>query len=145
MAKTIDILKNIQADCAVFHIKLHNYHWNVKGMDFYPVHAALEVAYDDIADLMDDAAERILQIGGKPLVTIADMLKASKIKEEKKDSFDSKTIAKATLADYEHFLANFKALSEAADADGDKGTVGFADENIAKLEKKIWMIKAQLA
>lgn len=144
-SKVVQSLKQIEADCAVFFIKLHNYHWNVKGMDFHPVHAALEEMYDDIADLMDDVAERVLQIGDKPYVTLKDMLAASKIKEESKTSFDSKTIAKAVLTDYEYLLKSFKSLSDIADEANDKGTVALADEKIATFEKAIWMLKAQLA
>lgn len=145
MKKLVEELKQIQADCAVLYIKLHNFHWNVKGMDFHPVHKATQEAYEHITDLMDDSAERILQLGEKPLVTLKDMLQISKIKEESATSFDSKNIAKAMLADYEYLLKNFKELSDTADKVGDKGTIAFTDENIASLEKAIWMLKAQLA
>ena len=60
MSKIVQQLKQIQADSAVFYIKLHNYHWNVTGMDFHPTHKALEGMYDDMADLMDDVAERVI-------------------------------------------------------------------------------------
>ena len=49
MSKIVQQLKQIQADSAVFYIKLHNYHWNVTGMDFHPTHKALEGMYDDMA------------------------------------------------------------------------------------------------
>ncbi|WP_290456626.1 Dps family protein, partial [Helicobacter rodentium] len=115
MNKVVQALKQIQADSAVFYIKLHNYHWNVKGMDFHPVHSALEAMYDEVTEQMDEVAERVLQIGEKPYVTLKDMLAASKIKEDSKTSFDSKTIVKAVLPDYEYFLKSFKTLSDLAD------------------------------
>lgn len=145
MNKVVQALKQIQADCAVFYIKLHNYHWNVKGPDFHPVHAALEKMYDDVTDQMDEVAERVIQIGEKPFVTLKDMLAASKIKEDKGTSFDSKTILKSIIPDYEYFLKSFRELSDLADEADDKATVGLADEKIASLEKLIWMLKAQLA
>ena len=83
MNKIVQTLKQIQADSAVFYIKLHNYHWNVKGADFHPVHSALENMYDEITEQMDEVAERVIQIGEKPFVTLKDMLAASKIKEDK--------------------------------------------------------------
>ncbi len=145
MNKIVQTLKQIQADSAVFYIKLHNYHWNVKGADFHPVHSALENMYDEITEQMDEVAERVIQIGEKPFVTLKDMLAASKIKEDKGTSFDSKTILKSILPDYEHFLKSFRELSDLADDANDKATVGLADEKIAALEKAIWMLKAQLA
>ena len=145
MNKIVQTLKQIQADSAVFYIKLHNYHWNVKGADFHPVHSALENMYDEITEQMDEVAERVIQIGEKPFVTLKDMLAASKIKEDKGTSFGSKTILKSILPDYEYFLKSFRELSDLADDANDKATVGLADEKIAALEKAIWMLKAQLA
>ncbi|CAM2952302.1 Dps family protein [Helicobacter burdigaliensis] len=145
MSKVVETLKQIQADSMVFFIKLHNYHWNVTGMDFHPVHKALEEMYDDMADLMDDMAERVLQLGEKPYVTTKDMLSASKIKEESATNFDSKTILKAVLPEYEYFLKSFRELSDLAGEANDKATVALADEKIAGLEKALWMLKAQLA
>ena len=72
MSQIVEKLKQIQADSAVFYIKLHNYHWNVKGMDFHPVHSALEAMYDEVTEQMDEVAERVLQIGEKPYVTLED-------------------------------------------------------------------------
>lgn len=124
MNKIVQTLKQIQADSAVFYIKLHNYHWNVKGADFHPVHSALENMYDEITEQMDEVAERVIQISEKPFVTLKDMLAASKIKEDKGTSFDSKTILKSILPDYEYFLKSFRELSDLADDANDKATLG---------------------
>lgn len=140
----IDILKQIQADAAVFYVKVHNLHWNVKGMDFYATHKATEEIYEQFADVFDDVAERVLQIGGMPFVTLADMLKAAKIKEESKTNFQSKQVAQAILADYEYFLKSFEKLSIEADKAKDKVSAGYADEKVGELQKAIWMLKSQL-
>ena len=114
-------------------------------MDFYPTHKATEEIYEKYADVFDDVAERVLQIGGKPYVTLADMLKAAKIKEESKTSFNSKEVLKAILSDYEYFLKAFEGLSEEAEKAGDNVTQGYADDKVGELQKAIWMLKATLA
>ncbi|MGP1450314.1 MAG: Dps family protein [Wolinella sp.] len=144
MKNVISLLKSLQADSTVLFMKLHNFHWNVKGMDFHPVHAATEEMYDGFADLLDDLAERVLQLGDKPLVTLKAILASARIKEEEATSFTSKAIAEAVLKDYEFLVAEFKNLSKLADEAGDKVTASFADDNVAKFEKSIWMLKAQL-
>lgn len=145
MSKVVEILKQIQADASVFYIKVHNYHWNVKGMDFYPVHAATQEIYEKFADIFDDVAERVLQLGGMPYVTLSDMLKASKVKEESKTSFQSREIAQAILNDYEYFLKSFAELSSEADKVGDKVSAAYGDDKVGELQKAIWMLKSQLA
>lgn len=145
MSKVIDKLKQLQADAQVFYVKVHNYHWNVKGMDFHPTHKALQEIYEDFAEVFDDTAERILQLGGMPYLTLGDISKNANIKEESKNSFDSKTVVKAILSDYEYFEKAFTDLSKIADESGDKVTGAYADDKCASLQKAIWMLKAQLA
>ncbi len=141
----VKILKQLQADALVFYVKTHNYHWNVKGKDFPQVHAATEEIYNIFAEIFDGLAERIIQLGDVPYVTLQEVLKNAKIREESKTSFKSKDILESVLEDYKYFLKNFKKLSEVATKQGDTTTQGYADSQVAHLEKAIWMLNAQLA
>lgn len=141
--KKVEILKQIQADSLVFFMKTHNYHWNVKGRDFPQVHKATEEIYNIFADVFDDVAERILQLNQTPLVTIEEVAKVAKIKEEKSTSFKSEEVLKGVLADYEYFIKLFQNLSK--ESEGDAATQDYANSQIAHLEKAIWMLKSQLA
>ncbi len=144
MKDVIALLKSLQADSTVLFMKLHNFHWNVKGMDFHPVHGATEEMYDQFADLLDDLAERVLQLGDKPFVTLKAVLANARIKEEEASSFTSKVIVESLLKDYEFLAGEFKKLSKLADEAGDKVTAALADDKVAAFEKSIWMLKAQL-
>ncbi|RDU68189.1 DNA starvation/stationary phase protection protein [Helicobacter cholecystus] len=143
--KTIEVLKQIQADSIVFFMKTHNYHWNVKGANFPQIHAATQEIYENFADIFDDVAERIIQLGGIPYVTLADTLKASKIVEESKQNFSANEVLDGVLKDYKYFEGIFKELSKIADENGDKVTAGFADEKVGQLQKALWMLNAQKA
>lgn len=144
MSKTVELLKQLQADAQVLFVKFHNYHWNVEGMDFFPVHNQTEEMYNSMATFFDDAAERVIQLGGTPYVTLAQVLGASKIKEEENNSFRSKYIVEAIVKDYEYLLDLFKQIDESADSKGDTTTSAFAQDNIANLEKTLWMLGAML-
>jgi starvation-inducible DNA-binding protein len=144
MTKVTKQLKQLQADAHALYIKIHNYHWNVKGMDFSPVHLKTEEIYTNMGTLYDDAAERVIQLGEKPYLTMGELAKATKIKEEKGDSFKSKDIIKNIIKDYEYLHKSFQDLSDAADAQNDKATTAFADDNVATLEKELWMLGSML-
>lgn len=145
MKKVIKELKVVQASSLVMFTKVHNYHWNIKGMQFFPIHEMTEKIYEQFSTLYDDVAERVLQLGDKPVILLDDIAKQSIIKEDKKSDFGAQYVLKNILADFEVLLKQFKKLTQLADEAGDNTTVGFADENIAHLEKSIWMIKATLA
>lgn len=145
MSTVTDKIKTIQADALAMYVKVHNYHWNIKGMQFHPVHNMTEGIYDSMSDLYDDCAERVLQLGQKPYVRMSEVSGATRIKEETKTEFDAKYVLENILADYETMLKAFNELSDVADEVGDKATVAFADDKVASFEKDIWMLKASLA
>ncbi|CBG40523.1 Dps family protein [Helicobacter mustelae] len=145
MKRTIELLKQLQADSLVLFMKVHNFHWHVRGTDFHHVHKATEEIYERFADMFDDLAERMIQLGEKPIVTVSEALKISKIKEETKTSFVSREVFHEIIKDYEYLLEHFKKLSELADEIKDKPTENYADDEVAYLQKAIWMLKASQA
>ncbi len=144
MSNTVKELNQIQADAYVMFLKLHNFHWNIKGMEFYVIHEYTESAYNEMSAIFDEMAERALQLGGSAITLNADLVSKSKIKEEKSTSFSAKEVLNAIQKDYEYFLKAFKSLSKKADKNDDATTVAIADENVAKIEKRLWMLKATL-
>lgn len=143
--KLIDSLRKLQADSIVLYMKVHNYHWNVRGSDFPQAHKVLEEIYENFADMFDDLAERIVQLGGVPVVTLAEALKITKVKEESKTSFTSKEILKEVLKIYNTLHSDFSDVAKIADKEGDRVSASYCDDKLAELEKAIWMVSAQLA
>ena len=137
------MLKQLQADSIVFFMKTHNHHWNVKGANFPQTHAKTQEIYEEYAETFDDLAERIIQLGGVPCVTLAEALKLTKIKEESKTTFSTEEVLDEILKDYEYFERAFRELSTIAESEQDKVTSAYADDKVASLQKSIWMLKAQ--
>lgn len=130
------------ADVQVLYIKLHNYHWNVKGPHFFGIHGITEEYYNYFANQYDDIAERILQIDGKPLTTMKAYLKESKINEEEKSSFVSEDVLKNVIKDFNYLKKEFKKTSKLAENLNDFTSQSLADDNVTWLEKALWMLKA---
>lgn len=143
--KVIEQLRKMQADSIVLYMKVHNYHWNVRGSDFPQAHKALEEIYDEFADMFDDLAERVAQLGGTPVVTLGEALKLSKVKEETKTSFTSKETLKEVLKIYQQLEADFETLASLAEKEDDRVTTAYCDDKLGGLQKAIWMVEAQLS
>ena len=118
-----EMLNKNLANLKVLYVKLHNYHWNVKGMYFKPIHEMTEAYYNYLAGKYDEVAERIVQLGEKPLVTLKDYLTNASLEEEDKNEFDAKYVLSSIRSDFEQLNGNFKEISKAAvenrDASGD--------------------------
>ena len=69
------------ANWSLLGVKLHHYHWYVSGAHFFTLHAKFEELYTEAATYVDDLAERLLAIGGKPASTMTQYLALSELKE----------------------------------------------------------------
>lgn len=140
MENSVQLLNQIQADALMMYTKLHNYHWNVRGLQFYGIHEKTEEFYNHFGTMYDDVAERLLQLNIKPIVTLKDVLAKTKIKDEPKDSFDVQYVVENIVDDFKYFLDAFKQLSSASESDAP--TQAYADDQIGHFQKEIWMLKS---
>ena len=138
----IDKLNTNVANLQVLYVKLHNYHWNVRGAQFFSIHQVTESYYDYMAEQYDAIAERILQLGAKPLTTLKEYLDNATLQEEQGKDFDPPYILDRLIEDFNQLKKDFKEISDLANEINDQTTVAMADENVAWLEKAIWMLNA---
>lgn len=143
MKKQEQFLNELVGSYGVFYIKLHQYHWFVKGPEFFQLHEKFEELYDEATADLDEVAERLLQLEGKPISTLAEFLEASFIKESKYKSMTPKAMLEATVADYKTFKDK---ITEGYDIfEGDEVTTDILVGLETKIDKHIWMLTATLA
>lgn len=138
-----DSLNGLLADTLVLEHKLRHYHWNVRGPQFFALHAKFEELYDHVADVIDDVAERILTIGGEPVRTLAAALERSAIQEDE-GLPEAMTMVRNLADDLGRLRERAVKGIEAAEAAGDRGTVNLLDSFKDELEKTLWMLSATL-
>ena len=131
------------SDLAVMYLKLHDLHWNVKGMQFVPVHEYTEARYDEVTEMFDAVAELVIMNGEKPVSTIKDYLELATIKEETKGEYKDSEVLRIVLADIEHLRAEALDIHEAC-ADN-FSVVAMMEDHIAGYDKQIWFLKSMLA
>src|SRR5258708_40347917 len=57
------VLNKILADEQVLYAKTRNYHWNYEGDNFMEMHKFFEGQYEELANIIDEVAERVRKIG----------------------------------------------------------------------------------
>ena len=137
----IKLNQNI-ADLHILYVKLHNYHWNVKGMQFFPIHNMTEEYYEYVAELYDMLAERVLQLGAKPLSSVKEYLEVAQIQEETANDFNAEQVLAGIIVDFENLLSAYKELLNIAEEQQDISTANIVSDAIQWLEKALWMLKA---
>lgn len=139
-----DDLNLFLSNLNVFYRKLQNYHWNIKGEDFFNIHLKLEEFYNEINNQIDEVAEHILIIDGKPLGTMKDYLQITQIKEAENEKICSNKIFNNILKDYNILIQNVTKIKEDADNEKKYATSALMDEYLLDFGKKVWMIKQML-
>ena len=137
-------LNKYLANTAVMYIKLHNFHWNVYGMQFKGVHEYLEAMYDGFTENMDAIAELIRMYGEYPDGSMADYLKISSIKELPSEKIDIKTALAFVLEDIQAFDKEAKEIRTKADDEDLFDIVAMMEEHCAAYQKTTWFIRSML-
>lgn len=137
-------LNNLLSDYQLYYQNLRALHWLVKGPRFIQLHEVYEKYYDEAADVVDEIAERILMIGGKPLHTFQEYLNTSNIKPVEEISDESKGL-QVVIDNSEHLLGSFREILDFAGKIDDEGTSALMSDLIGAAEKRLWMLKSMKA
>ena len=121
-----------------------NFHWNVTGMAFGPLHSLFQEIYEDHFEAQDDMAERMKAIGCYVDGRLSTMLERSKIEECDSQLSDTDMI-KTMLAAQETIASTLAGASDVAASHGDKLTEDMLIGRGQTHEKFAWMLRAHLS
>ncbi len=138
-----DKMNLILADLQVFYMKLHHFHWFVKGPHFFTLHEKFEELYNEITANLDEVAERILTKGGKPVATLKEHLELSRV-QEASGSETSEEMVQTIIDDFQSTMKLIKEAMEEAANQGDDRTEDMLNATFQSLEKHTWMLSAFL-
>ncbi|MCX7797803.1 MAG: DNA starvation/stationary phase protection protein [Melioribacter sp.] len=144
--KIAEMLKPILADQFVLYIKLRNYHWNVTGSHFLTLHKKFEELYNELAEDIDNVAERIRTYGLYAPGTMQEFLRLANLKEEEEGEYPNQfDMVKRIVNDYNSLADRIREI-------GNKIQTEYSDEVTAsglynlteKYEKHAWLLKSMI-
>lgn len=139
----VTLLNKQVANWTVLYTKLHNYHWNVKGPQFFTLHGKFEELYNEASEHIDALAERVLSIGGTPVATLAACLQTASISEAPAGETAEQMVG-SIVRDFSLLVDELKTAREAAQQADDEATADMLLSIQSGLEKHIWMLNAFL-
>jgi len=137
-------LSRALAETYVLYLKTQGFHWNVVGPLFYGMHKLTETQYEDLANAVDELAERIRALGHPAPATFAEFLKLSQIKEMPGVQSTEDSI-RALIADHETISRTFREAVQVADDDDDIVTADMLTDRIKSHETAAWMLRSTIA
>jgi len=142
--KITDQLDTLLSDYQVFFHKLQNFHWNIRGRQFYTLHERFEAMYNRTIEDMDDVAERIRFYGRLPTSRMSEWLKKSSLPECESMTTDG-FIMYTLQRDLEYMISNMKKIVETAESIGDQVSADMLINQLTALQMDHWQVTAWLA
>jgi len=138
-----DGLYQVLANTYALYLKTQNFHWNVHGPEFYSLHILFEKQYEELAEAVDEIAERIRALGFYVDATFSAFKEVSQLKEEKK-LLSAKEMLTRLVEGHETLIRHARKVAEIGDKDGDFATVDMLGRRLGAHEKMAWFLRSQL-
>lgn len=138
-------LNKMLADEMLVLTKTRNFHWNVRGMHFQPLHALFEEQYNQLAVITDDVAERVRALGHYALGSMEEILAETRLKESTDRHLTDQEMVKELLEDHEAIIRVLREdLERYVDVNKDAGSSDFVTGIMEIHEKIAWMLRAHM-
>ncbi|MEK4875736.1 Dps family protein [Bacillus sp. FSL W8-0102] len=141
--KLLEIVNKQVANWTVLYTKLHNFHWYVKGSQFFVLHEKFEEFYNEASENIDELAERLLALGGQPIATLKESLEVASVKEAE-GTETAEEMVQATVNDFSILIKELKEGMDLAAEVGDDTTGDMLLSIHQKLDKHVWMLNSFL-
>ncbi|AIQ22924.1 DNA starvation/stationary phase protection protein [Paenibacillus sp. FSL E2-8871] len=138
------ILNRQVANLNVLYVKIHNFHWYVKGEQFFSLHVKFEDLYNEVTLQMDEVAERLLSIKGSPAATMKEYLELATI-QEATGKEDTRGMVQSLIEDFATISEELTEGIELAEEIKDQPTSDMFIKIRGDLEKHQWMLRSYLS
>lgn len=138
-----DELSKVLADSYMLYLKTHNYHWNVTGELFHSLHEQFEHQYTELADAIDEIAERIRALGYRAPGTFKEFHQLTSIEEDTEEPEALEMVRRLALGNEQVLRTAREALKPANEAE-DEATIDLLTERLKVHSKTAWMLRSHL-
>ncbi len=139
--KIAEGLKHLLADSYTLYLQTHNFHWNVVGPRFRELHLMFEEQYTELAQAVDDIAERIRTLGVPAPGTYKEFARLSSI-EEVEGVVDAARMVDILTQSHEIVVRTCRDVLKSAQDGDDESTVALVSDRMRVHEKTAWMLRS---
>ncbi len=138
-------LNHLLADLTAEYHKLQSFHWYIKGKDFFTVHEKLEEYGNSILEKIDEVAESILMLEGKPISSMKGFLKETSIEEAESTFLSSEKIFQEVIRDFQYLLTQIREVKALAEEKEIPLISVLMDDYLQSFTNAVWMMHQQSA
>ena len=142
---SVTTLNQVLADTITLRDLYKKHHWQAGGPHFYSLHLLFDQHYGQQAELVDELAERIQQLGGVSLAMAADIAETTQIERPPRGRESSAIQIRRLLDAHEQLIRSVRAGAKQCAASGDDGTNDLLVSGALRTnEMQVWFLAAHL-
>jgi starvation-inducible DNA-binding protein len=134
-------LSRVLADSYTLYLKTHNYHWNVTGPHFSSLHTMFESHYVELAEAVDEIAERIRALGIKAPGSYREFSELTSI-EEASGNLTAEQMVADLVKGHETVVRTAREVFPLVDEASDEPTADLLTQRMQIHEKTAWMLRS---
>ena len=134
-------LSRLLADTYALYLKTQNFHWNLTGREFYSYHLLFEKQYEELAEAVDEIAERIRALGYFVDASFTAFDQLTGIKGENRVLISSDMV-NSLVEGHQILIKHARSAAALADERGDFATVDMIGRRLGAHEKMAWMLQS---
>lgn len=138
----IDHLRLVLSDTFVLYMKTYAVHWNYTGSNFFSIHRLTEEQYKELAEAVDEIAERVRALGHEAPISLEAMLEASDLKEIGNGKMAGGAMLEELARGHDVLAKKAKQSADAAEENDDYFSHDMMVARIGAHQKAAWMIKS---
>lgn len=143
MEKLVQLTRIAFSTTFSFYVKVHSFHWNVEGRDFYEYHKLFEEIYEEVYGSIDTFAENVRKLGAYMPTSYHTLSMLTRIEDENHVPTKDQMVQEL-LMDSEKILIVLKKNYDAAEAAGEHGLSNFLAERMDAHKKHAWFLRASI-
>ncbi|MFP4337068.1 MAG: Dps family protein [Halothece sp.] len=136
-------LSRLLADTYSLYLKTHYFHWNVTGSMFHSLHQMFEEEYVELAQAVDDIAERIRTLGAVAPGSYSQFAELSSVSETR-DVPSAQEMVRLLVEANETVVRTARSVFQAAERANDEATADLVTERMRTHEKTAWMLRSMI-
>ncbi len=136
-------IAKLLADSYTLYLQTHNFHWNVTGPQFRELHLMFEEHYTELAEAVDEIAERIRTLGVPAPGTYKAFTRLSSI-EEVDGVPEATEMVRLLCHGHEQVVKTSREVLKLAQDADDESTAALVSDRMRVHEKTAWMLRAML-
>lgn len=141
--EVIKMMQLVLANSYGLYLKTQNYHWNVTGPQFESLHILFEKQYSDLAESVDEIAERIRALGSKAPASFSLFNELKTLADGNEDA-SAEEMVKGLAEDNLYMASLLKEAIVLAQQHQDEATADLCIKRIEIHEKNAWMLHSSI-